>query len=153
MSGLNGSAPPCYGSSLGSNPDTLSKIQNGRHKQRSGQHTLARIATCRLLFILNWPAPIGRQPSIARDKGQERISYPVSRAHKCKFEVWFLWLDNEPISGAYFSTFLHILPLKQSNGWISMKSMKRQIMQKCLWITFFQIFNFIGSFVIYLSLS
>ncbi len=34
----------CYGSSLGSNPDNsqnLSKIHK-RHKQRSGQHTLAR---------------------------------------------------------------------------------------------------------------
>ncbi len=36
------SFPPFYGSSQGSNPDTLSKIQNGRHKQRSGQHTQAR---------------------------------------------------------------------------------------------------------------
>ncbi len=39
--GQVGSAPACYGNSLGSNPD-LSKIQKGRHKQRSGQHTLAR---------------------------------------------------------------------------------------------------------------
>ena len=32
------------GSFLGSNPDSrhLSKIQNGRHKQRSGQHSLVR---------------------------------------------------------------------------------------------------------------
>ncbi len=33
----------------------------------------------------------------------------------------------EPISGSHFSSFLQILPLKQYNGWISMKSMKRQI--------------------------
>ncbi len=31
--------PACYGSSLDLNPDHLSKIQNGQHKQRSGQHT------------------------------------------------------------------------------------------------------------------
>jgi hypothetical protein len=38
-----GIAPACYGSSLGSNPDIhLSKIQNGRHKHRSGPDTLDR---------------------------------------------------------------------------------------------------------------
>jgi hypothetical protein len=37
------------------------------------------------------------------------VSYPVSRAYKCK--VWFLSLDEEPISGSHFSSFLHILPL------------------------------------------
>jgi hypothetical protein len=31
-----------YGSSLGSNPDISQKFKNGRHKQRSGQHTVAR---------------------------------------------------------------------------------------------------------------
>jgi hypothetical protein len=29
-------------SSLGSNPDTLKKFLKGRHKQKNGQHTLAR---------------------------------------------------------------------------------------------------------------
>jgi hypothetical protein len=42
MGGYVGSPPACFGSSLGSNPDISQKIQNGRHKQRSGQHTLAR---------------------------------------------------------------------------------------------------------------
>jgi hypothetical protein len=37
-----GSAHACFGNSLGSKFKHLSKIQNGRHKQRSGQHTLAR---------------------------------------------------------------------------------------------------------------
>ncbi len=37
-----GSAPACYGSTLGSNPDISKKYKNGRHKQRSGQLTLAR---------------------------------------------------------------------------------------------------------------
>ncbi len=41
MAKLVCSAPACYGSSLGSNPD-ISKTINRRHKQRSGQHTLAR---------------------------------------------------------------------------------------------------------------
>jgi len=36
-------APACNGISLGSNPDISQKyVQNGRHKQRNGQHTLAR---------------------------------------------------------------------------------------------------------------
>ncbi len=70
-----------------------------------------------------------------------------------KFEVWFFFLDNEPISGSYFSSFLHILPLKQYNGLISMKSMKNLIILCLLISYFFQTFNFIGSSVIYLSLS
>ena len=37
-----GSAPAGYGSTLGSNPDISRKYKNGRHKQRSSQHTLAR---------------------------------------------------------------------------------------------------------------
>jgi hypothetical protein len=41
MGGLVGIAPACYDSSLSSNPDISQKIQNGRHKQRNGQHTLA----------------------------------------------------------------------------------------------------------------
>ncbi len=32
------------------------------------------------------------------------------------FEVWFLLLDNKPVSGSHFSRFLHILPPKQYNG-------------------------------------
>jgi hypothetical protein len=32
------------------------------------------------------------------------------------FEVLFLLLDNEPVSGSHFSSFLHLLPLKQFNG-------------------------------------
>ncbi len=51
--------------------------------------------------------------------------------------------------------FLHILPVKQYNGWISMKVWKDKLFySKCLWISyFFQIFNFIGSSVIFLSRS
>ncbi len=64
-------------------------------------------------------------------------------------------MDNEPISGSHFSSFLHILPLKLYNGWISMKSMKTQIILQLILVDllFFQIFNFIGSSVITLSLS
>jgi hypothetical protein len=58
----------------------------------------------------------------ARDDGQEQFSYPVSMAYICKnSDVWFLSLNNEPISGSHFSCFLHILPLKQYNGGILMK--------------------------------
>jgi hypothetical protein len=36
----------------------------------------------------------------------------VSRAYKCQiFKVCFLLLDNEPMSGSHFSSFLHISPL------------------------------------------
>ncbi len=71
------------------------------------------------------------------------------------FEVWFLLQDNEPISRSPFSSFLHILPLKQYTGWISMKSMKTQIILQKMVVDklFYQIFNFIASSVIYLSLS
>jgi hypothetical protein len=41
MDGLICSAPACYGSSLGV-IRIQTKIQNGLHKQRSGQHDLAR---------------------------------------------------------------------------------------------------------------
>jgi hypothetical protein len=34
------------------------------------------------------------------------------------FEVWFLFLDNEPISGSHFSSLLHILPLKHGSSLI-----------------------------------
>jgi hypothetical protein len=37
-----GSAPACYGNSLGSNPNISQKIQNGQHKPRSRQHAQAR---------------------------------------------------------------------------------------------------------------
>jgi hypothetical protein len=44
MGGEVGSASACYGSSLHSNPDISLKKEKkkGRHKQRSGQHTLAQ---------------------------------------------------------------------------------------------------------------
>jgi hypothetical protein len=41
MGGQVGSAPACYGSFLGFKSKHFSKIQNGRHKQRNGQHTPA----------------------------------------------------------------------------------------------------------------
>jgi hypothetical protein len=40
--GLVGSLPACNGSSLGSNTDISQKFKNGRHNQRSGQHTQVR---------------------------------------------------------------------------------------------------------------
>ncbi len=42
MGGQVGSAPACYGSLLGTNPEVYQKYKNGRHKQRSDHHTLAR---------------------------------------------------------------------------------------------------------------
>ncbi len=42
MSGLVGSAPAFYGNALGSNPEISYNTKCGRHKQRSGQHTLAQ---------------------------------------------------------------------------------------------------------------
>ncbi len=56
---------------------------------------------------------------------------------------------------SHFSSFLHILPLKQYKGWISIKVWKQKLFYtKCLWISnFFQNFTFIGSSVICLSLS
>ncbi len=42
-------------------------------------------------------------------EGFQQISYPVSRAYTTqKSEVWFLSLDDEPIRGSHFSSFLHI---------------------------------------------
>ncbi len=42
MGGYVGSAPACYSSTLGLNPDISRKYKNWRHKQRSGHHTPAR---------------------------------------------------------------------------------------------------------------
>ncbi len=65
-----------------------------------------------------------------------------------KILVWFFLLDKEPNSGSPFSSFLHILPLKQWKVWE-----QKLVYGKCLWISYFfiPICNF-GS-VIYLSLS
>ncbi len=70
------------------------------------------VAKCgsRLLFF----TPIGWLPSVASKQGLRMQSLVFLTG----------W---EPISGFHFSSFLHILPRKQYNGWISMKSMKRQI--------------------------
>ncbi len=97
-----------------------------------------------LLFILNrywqWGASVIHAPnpptncfsaeSCARIFGTLLLvdgrALRVSSAYKCK--VWFLSKDESPsVGGSHFSSFLHILPLKQYSGWISMKSMKRQI--------------------------
>jgi hypothetical protein len=67
------------------------------------------------------------------------------------FEVSFLLLDNEPISGSHLSSFLHILPLKQINGKKKKVRNHKLFYRKCLWISyFFQIYYFISSSVIYL---
>ncbi len=90
--------------------------------------------------------------------GSERISYPVSRACIRKIlKFWFLLLDNEPISVSHFSSFLHIL--SQNNIMAEFQWLVRKhklFYSKCLWISYFffpQIFNFIGSSVIYLFLG
>jgi hypothetical protein len=55
-----------------------------------------------------------------RGGGRERrkgASYPVNRAYTHKFlQFSYSLLGNEPIRGSHFSSFLHILPLKQYNG-------------------------------------
>jgi hypothetical protein len=68
------------------------------------------------------------------------------------FGVWFLLLDNEPISGSHFSSFLHILPVKQY--WLNFNEKYENTNYSTINFSYFyQIFNFIGSSVIYLSLS
>jgi hypothetical protein len=43
--------------------------------------------------------------------------HPVTMAYKHQIlTVSFLLLDNEPIRGSHFFSFLHILPLKQYKG-------------------------------------
>ncbi len=61
-------------------------------------------------------------------EGRKRISYPVTRAYTHKILLFsYSLLGNEPISGSHFSSFLHILPLKQYKGRISIKSMITKI--------------------------
>ncbi len=48
---------------------------------------------------------------------RKRASYPVNRAYTHKILLFsYSLLGNEPIKGSHFSSFLHILPLKQYNG-------------------------------------
>jgi hypothetical protein len=61
------------------------------------------------------------------------------------------WRAHQWVSLFQFPTYF---ASKQFNVWISMKSMKRLLFySKCFYISFFQIFNFLGSSVIFLSLS
>ncbi len=63
-----------------------------------------------------------------RREGRKHILYPVTRAYTHKILLFSYSLQgNEPISGSHFSSFLHILPLKQYKGRISIKSMKTKI--------------------------
>jgi hypothetical protein len=52
--------------------------------------------------------------------GRERLkraSYPVNKAYTHKIlQFSYSLLGNEPIRGSHYSSFLHILPLKQYNG-------------------------------------
>jgi hypothetical protein len=55
-------------------------------------------------------------------EGRKIISYPVTRAYTHEILLFsYSLLGNEPISGSHFSSFLHILPLKQYKGRISIK--------------------------------
>ncbi len=55
-------------------------------------------------------------------------SHPVNRAYTHNIlQFSYFLLGNEPIRGSHFSIFLHILSLKQYNGWISIKSIKTKI--------------------------
>ncbi len=52
-----------------------------------------------------------------RRERRKRASYPVNRAYTHKIlQFSYFLLGNEPIRGSHFSSFLHILPLKQYNG-------------------------------------
>jgi hypothetical protein len=51
------------------------------------------------------------------DECHMQDSSPVSGGSTCQMlTVWFLLLDNEPISRSHFFSVLHILPLKQYKG-------------------------------------
>jgi hypothetical protein len=67
------------------------------------------------------------------DEGHTQASSPVSEDSKCQiFTVWFLILDKAH-QWVSLSSFLHIFPLKQYKGLISMTSKKTQIiLQKML---------------------
>ena len=61
-------------------------------------------------------------------EGRKRISYPVTKAYTHKILLFsYSLLGNKPISGSHFSSFLHILPIKQYKYRISIKSMKTKI--------------------------
>ena len=48
---------------------------------------------------------------------RKRASHPVNRAYTHQIlQFSYSLLGNEPIRGSHFSSFLHILPLKQYNG-------------------------------------
>jgi hypothetical protein len=48
---------------------------------------------------------------------RKRASHPVNRAYTYQIlQFSYFLLGNEPIRGSHFSSFLHILPLKQYNG-------------------------------------
>ena len=48
---------------------------------------------------------------------RKRASHPVNRAYTHQIlQFSYFLLGNEPIKGSHFSSFLHILPLKQYNG-------------------------------------
>ena len=56
------------------------------------------------------------------------VSHPENRAYTHQILQFSYFLPgNEPIRGSHFSSFQHILPLKQYNGWISIKSIKTKI--------------------------
>ncbi len=58
---------------------------------------------------------------------RKRASHPVNRAYTHKILQFSYSLQgNEPIRGSHSSSFLHILPLKQYNGCISIKSIKNE---------------------------
>ncbi len=52
-----------------------------------------------------------------RRERHKRASHPVNRAYTHNIlQFSYFILGNEPIRGSHFSSFLHILPLKQYNG-------------------------------------
>ncbi len=81
-------------------------------------------------------------------EGFQRISNPVSRAYTMQhLKLLFLSLDDEPIRVSHLSSFIRILPLKQYNDSISMKSIKHKLFYtKSLWMSIF--FKYLPSLVL-----
>ncbi len=91
---------------------------------RSISHWWARWVSVACLGQVLRGGRAGRGVGAGRGGGRERrkcASHPVNRAYTHQIlQFSYFLLSNEPIRGSHFSSFLHILSLKQYNGWISM---------------------------------
>ncbi len=68
-------------------------------------------------MVWNGNCFVGQQLEWGGGEERKRFSYPVTRAYTQQILIFsYLSLVDEPIRGSHFSSFLHILPLKQYNG-------------------------------------